>query len=239
VTHSGEHSPPTSSVHGVSETERRFPIETPISRAVRAVRQLLLSVDKHMKPIQTFLGSVFVVVVIVSLTGCGSHCLIGTPTPQPTCNVSGGATLSSPPELALEPALDVRGSNCLAETGMCSRQATFSLSNAMGNGMPTFSFYVTMPAVAMGTFALSPTNTCLPTDPSCVDASGSITRVTGTPHLVQLKVVSGTIDLQRSTVSDLDATFAFELQTDTGQPVSVTGGHVSMTGCHLETVCAE
>jgi hypothetical protein len=188
-----------------------------------------------MKPHMAFLTT-FAASLALTSQGCASKCLIGTPQQQSTCGMSGGATLSAPAELGLGDKLSVStGNNCLAEDGTCSVPPRVSLTNK--GAAASMSVFLTLPVVAMGQFTLPLPSACDPVNPVCPAVDGVVISPTGMAGVLTLE--SGSIEIQRSTATDLDVTFALELQTETGQTISVTNGQASMKACHLETACAE
>jgi hypothetical protein len=171
--------------------------------------------------------------------GAGCGCPVGSRQAQPTCHVTGGATLSSPAELAFGQTMYAQGGrNCLAEDGSCSREPQISVtSRADGSGPPLFMALVNLPAAPSGTFNLTTSSgACVPPDSNCVSVTSLAVTSSGG---VDVTFVSGTVDLQRSTTTNLDAAFTLAFQAPDGQAISVSDGHVSMTGCQVEQVCAE
>ncbi len=92
---------------------------------------------------------------------------------------------------------------------------------------PGFEFDVQLPGMS-GDFTVSP-----PTVNGSWSANGP-----GMP-LDDLDFVSGTADVHGASQAGFMATFAFELRTKAGAPVSVTDGLAVVSGCHSTTSCGE
>lgn len=167
--------------------------------------------------------------------GCG--CPHGSGRPLPMCIVTGGATLVAPTEFAFDGAMSVAGRNCLDADGTCRLQPRIEMVSNPNRTVPLFMASVTLPAIASGTFDLDASSErCSSTDPSCISVTSLITT---DADAVVTRLVSGTVVLQRSTATDLDAAFAFQFQTAAGQAISVSNGHVVMTNCQVRAICNE
>jgi hypothetical protein len=183
----------------------------------------------HRRPVVfRVLGLALFVVALATpaaLSGCG-RCLGGSPSSGKECATTGSATLAAAPGLSSSKPLYVRfGLSCLTPAN-CNSGLIFSVRDTPTDP-PGFEFDVMLPAIS-GDFSV--------TDPT-VNGAWSPTGP-GAP-LDYLSFVSGTADVHGASDQGFSASFAFELRTNAGEPVSVTDGQAVVSSCHTVTSCGE
>lgn len=152
--------------------------------------------------------------------------MVGSPSTGTQCATTGQGTLAVAPGLTASKPLFVRfGMTCLPPMN-CFGGLSFSVRDTPTDP-PGFELDVQLPAMS-GDFTVSP--------PS-VNGSWS-PNGPGMP-LDDLDFVSGSADVHGASAVGFTATFAFELRTKAGAPVSVTDGQAVVSGCHSVTSCGE
>jgi len=158
-----------------------------------------------------------------------SGCLVGSKSAGRRCDASGGATLAAAPGLtASKPLYVTFGMSCFDGQG-CSPGLSFFVFDAVGSSRPPkMDLLVNLPA-AMGDFTVSPPP--LSADWNPIGPPGG--------QLESLTVQSGAIAVHGASEAGFTATFAVELRTSAGEPLSVVDGQATVSNCRIEESCGE
>jgi hypothetical protein len=174
-----------------------------------------------------------ILAAVVAVGACGrSICL--PESKQVTCGApTGSAAIAGPPELELAQTAPVMtATGCLAADGTCSVAPSFTIE-APSAGLGGLHIYVLLPPVAgPATYPLPPSG------PDSVRLDAQLYVPQSVPPTASLDPLSGTIAVDRLDADGFRATFDMILELADHRRISVTGGSVTLEGCHAETVPA-
>jgi hypothetical protein len=161
----------------------------------------------------------------VALAACG--CPIGSSQQQAVCDTeTGSAMVAAPPELGIGTLRLQGASNCLAADGTCSVDVLFGFASGPSRGPPGLTVYVRAPPLSGAA-----------TVPAVGSVDATLFKIGA--DVMTLTVTGGAIEVVGSSADRFEATFNIQLQTMAGQAITLSNGHVLMSGCHLENRCAE
>jgi hypothetical protein len=178
------------------------------------------------------LGGVLLLIPACDIGDTG--CVTGMST-ETVCDMSGSGSVDAPPDLHLPKMLQTFDVTCNdgAAVGQCSGGGSFVVTTGGDAAMvPTLTGDVFFPGVTGGDgFTVT-----FPA-PGSLTSLASFTLSTPPDNSSQLTVVSGTVTVQHPTGAGYSATFAFALQTPSGEVISISGGHANVANCHAAEVC--
>jgi hypothetical protein len=178
-------------------------------------------------------------------SGCDDNCdggtwLVGTTS---VCAATGGATVTSPASYGLPATVPVAdGHSCMGGGGgdVCWDYPFVRLAQPFGRGQNGIELSIRLPIMGGSATYTFPTAWTVP----YFSVTAGLNSMSGSGSLSawNLEVVSGTVDVETSTASELRLSFQLELALpSTMETFAITGGVAVVSGCHVEEnrVCAK
>ena len=177
-------------------------------------------------------------IVAVVGSGCDDNCAGGTWLVGRTavCAATGSATVTSPASYGLPATVPVvDGHTCMGMGGGggCWDYPFVRLAQPFGRGQNGIELSIRLPSMEGGATYTFPTAWTVP----YFSVSAGLNSMSGSGALSawNLEVVSGTIEVETSTPSELRLSFELELELpSTMETFAITGGVAIVSGCRLE-----